>query len=248
MASSLVWWFWLHPTSVISDHRPRSGVICKCSSSIIIWLPFTSVCWPPVHIPRTSEGGERYRNCSEGSRRFFFQRSFFFPPLLMSQLEMHYEDVVTGSRRRSVCSDKSSSMRVGNHWLLCPKDLVSVMFSLLIARPWTCCLTFWALSNSLQDEDNINASKGSWEVQGENRCQSVSPLPDEMLPVLSAATDWCFRWQYIQEGSWCHHLTSSRGEGNSANQQSRIPNLAPSLISCVSLTFISSFWIDDHPL
>lgn len=34
--------------------------------------------------------------------------------------------------------------------------------------------------------------KGSWEVQGENRCQSVSPLPDEILPVLSAATDWCF--------------------------------------------------------
>lgn len=53
--------------------------------------------------------------------------------------------------------------------------------------------------------------KGSWEVHRESRCRSVSPLPDEILPVPLAATDWYFfRWQYTQEGHGAITLRLSR--------------------------------------
>ena len=145
MASFLVWWFWLHPTSVISDHRPVV-IIWKCSNNAhhhlaAIYISVLASC----PLPKDSwGGGERYRDCSEGSRRFS-ENFFFFSPCSWVTGNALWECACWLTKNINT-SDKS--MRVETTDSCVPKTWFSVMFSLLIARPWTCCFTFWALSNS----------------------------------------------------------------------------------------------------
>lgn len=158
MASSSVWWFWLHPTSVISDHRP-GAIICKCSSNAHHHLAavYVSVLASCPHRKDWWGRGKVQKLFRELQK--VFRELFFFPVAHESTGNALWGYTCQLTEKISM-SDKSSA------WGLRP--LTSVCWRL----GFQLCFLYWLQDlehavlpselwvTPLQDEDNSNASKG----------------------------------------------------------------------------------------